>query len=550
MKRQIEKLVKETLDNLASSEGWPVADRATEITIPKKESFGDFSVNSAMTLAASLKTNPRKIAEVIVKELETSELLSSVSIAGPGFINMTVKPEYWVEELEHVLEKPDEFGNTDIGGGKKVMVEFVSANPTGPLHIGHGRGAAVGDVIARILSTAGYEVLSEYYINDVGLQMDNLGRSAIERAKEILGQESEVPTYKGEYMIEVAQKFLDKNGEGVLDKPEEELLKSAREFAAKEILDSIKADLVDFRVNFDEWFSESTLHDNDEVENVIEKLIDKDHLYEKDGAIWLKTEPAGDEKDRVVRRANGITTYLAADIAYHKSKFERGFDTIVNVWGADHHGYIPRMRAVISALGHDPDKMAVRLVQIVNLKRGGKVLPMSTREGVFTTLREIIDEVGVDATRYFFLMRSADSHLDFDVDLAKKQGDENPVFYVQYAHARCANIFLTAEDRGAKKLAFADIDKSLLTGADEIRLIRKILELPDFVASSARLYQPHLITQYLAELSTAFHYFYAHNRVVTDDSALTSARLLLVEAVKTALARGLWLVGVKAPDKM
>lgn len=550
MKQAVQKIVADTYKKVAQDAGWPPLNRPVEISIPKEENFGDFSSNLSMTLASTLKTNPRKIAEQLVKKLGKESFFSSVSIDGPGFINLTITPKHWVNELATVVNKPEDFGRIDIGKGEKVMVEFVSANPTGPLHIGHGRGAAVGDSIARILKKAGYDVFSEYYINDVGLQMDNLGRSAIERAKEFCGKPSEEPTYKGDYMKDVAKKFIAKFGAEILDKPEGELLNNARSFAAKNILDGIKTDLDDFGVGFDGWFSEASLHETGAVDDLIEKLAKENHLYENEGAIWLKTDAEGDEKDRVVRRANGITTYLAADIAYHKTKFDRGFDAVVNVWGADHHGYIPRMRAVVAALGHDPDKMTVRLVQIVNLKRGGKVVAMSTRGGVFATLREIIDEVGVDATRYFFLMRSADSHLDFDVDLAKKHSDENPVYYIQYAHARCSNIFVTADERKIDRVSFDKIDQKLISGEDDIRLIRKLLKLPDSVASAARLYQPHIIPQYLTELAAAFHSYYTKNRVVTEDIPLSQARLLLVDAVKIALASGLGLIGVSAPERM
>jgi len=381
------------------------------------------------------------------------------------------------------------------------------------------------------------------------VQMDNLGKSTIERAKEFLGKPFEEPPYKGDYIIDIAKDFLSAKGESALDLPADEALALAREFTSNAILGGIKKDLADFRVGFDEWFSESKLHSG-EVEDAIEGLMKDGHIYEKEGALWLKTESAGDEKDRVVKRANGVTTYLAADIAYHKNKFERGFERIVDIWGADHHGYIPRMKAMVAALGFDPENLVVRLVQIVNLKRGGELVAMSTRGGVFTTLREIMDEVGVDATRYFFLMRSADSHLDFDVDLAKKQSDENPVYYIQYAHARCANIFVTAAGRKVEFPGFGKIDKSKLEGEDELRLIKKLLQFPDVVAYCAESFQPHPLTGYLTEVAAAFHYFYKHHRVVTEDVELSKARLALVESTRIVLSNGLYLLGITAPDRM
>ncbi len=551
MKLAIRALIEKAYNSTASAEGWAQAnDIAFDVTVPKEEKHGDFSCNAAMILASKLKTNPRAIALKLAARLEEEALFSSVKVAGAGFINMTVQPLEWVSFLGAIISEKEKFGSVDIGKGRKVMIEFVSANPTGPLHIGHGRGAAVGDALARILEKAGYDTHKEYYINDVGLQMENLGRSTINRAKELLGKPFDAPDYKGEYIKDIAKEYIACKGEDVLELPPAEAVLSASEFTADSILKGIRRDLDDFDVKFDKWFSEESLHSAGAVESTIEKLQADGHIYEKDGALWLSTESAGDEKDRVVRRANGITTYLAADIAYHKDKFDRGFETVVDVWGADHHGYIPRMKATVSALGLDPDRLVVRLVQLVSLKRGGKTVAMTTRGGVFTTLREIIDEVGVDVTRYFFLMRSADSHLDFDVDLAKKHSDENPVFYIQYAHARCANIFVTASEKGVKNISFDELDKSLLNNKDEVRLIRKLSQLPGVVASCAEGFQPHPVTQYLTETAAAFHYFYRHNRVVTDDVPLTQARLKLVEATMITLKNGLALLGISAPTRM
>ncbi|MBI5816181.1 MAG: arginine--tRNA ligase [Nitrospinae bacterium] len=550
MKQTVLKIVEKAYRETAAAEGWNEAPSFFEITTPKEEKFGDFSCNAAMILASKLKTSPRAIAEKLKERIAKDDTLSAVSIAGPGFINMTVKPEVWVESLDEIFRNPVSYGNADLGKGAKVMVEFVSANPTGPLHIGHGRGAAFGDSLARILTKAGYDVHKEYYINDVGLQMDNLGNSTLERARELLEKPFGEPAYKGEYMKDVARGFLDKYGGKVLDEPQAEALPKARKYAAETIMEDIRKDLADFRVGFDEWFSEEELHKRGEVAALIELLLKNGAIYENEGALWLKTDIAGDDKDRVVRRANGPTTYLAADIAYHKNKLDRGFHTMVDIWGADHHGYVPRLKAVVAALGADPERLVARLVQIVNLKRGGELVAMSTRSGVFTTLREILDEVGVDATRFFFLMRSTDSQMEFDVDLAKKHSDENPVYYIQYAHARCANIFTTAKERGVEMVPFGQVDKSQLAGEDELRLIRKLAGFPDVVAGCAEAYHVHPIPQYLLDLAGLFHSFYKHHRVVTENVPLSQARLKLVEAVKTVIGNGLELLGVEAPERM
>ncbi|MGK7345729.1 MAG: arginine--tRNA ligase [Candidatus Nitrospinota bacterium M3_3B_026] len=545
----VREIVDKAFKAAAEAEGWNGHERVDyDVAPPKDETFGDFSLNLAMTLASKLKKNPREIAARLAGEIEKSGFFSSVTIAGPGFINMTAPPEKWADELAGILEAGDDFGKSDMGRGEKVIVEFVSANPTGPLHIGHGRGAAVGDTLARLLRWTGYDVHTEYYINDAGLQMDNLGKSTIERAKELLGRDFEEPPYKGDYIKQIARSFLDEKGEDILES--EDALDEARRFTASAILAGIKKDLADFRVHYDEWFSEASLHEAGSVEKLLEELKEAGSVYEKDGALWLRTGTAGDEKDRVVRRANGAPTYLAADIAYHKNKLDRGFSKMVDIWGADHHGYIPRMKAAIAALGSDPERLVVRLSQMVNLKRGGEVVAMSTRGGVFTTLREIMDEVGVDAARYFFLMRSADSHMDFDVDLAKKQSEENPVYYIQYAHARCANIFVTAREREVEQVEFGRVRKELLGGESELSLIKGLSRFPEVAQACAENLQAPPLTQHLTDIAARFHYFYKHHRVVTGDLELTRARLALTAAVRIVLKNGLRLLGVAAPDRM
>ncbi|MBI4665322.1 MAG: arginine--tRNA ligase [Nitrospinae bacterium] len=551
MKEAVKRVVERAFARIAPVEGWDAtAPASLEISVPKDEKFGDFSCNIAMILASRLKSNPRAIATKIAEGITAEGEFAEVTVAGPGFINLRLKPEKWAGSLGSILNEGEAFGKSAFGGGQRVIVEYVSANPTGPLHIGHGRGAAFGDSLSRILSWAGFDTHREYYINDVGLQMDNLGRSTLARARELLGQPFDEPAYKGEYMKDVARDFLKAEGEAVLSLPPEEALAKARKFSADAILEGIKKDLADFRVGFDQWFSENSLHEDGEVNALIEQFLRDGHIYEHEGALWLKTDTVGDDKDRVVKRANGPTTYLAADIAYHKNKVDRGYKTMVDIWGADHHGYVPRLKAVVSALGANPDNLVVRLVQIVNLKRGGELIAMSTRSGVFTTLREIMDEVGADATRYFFLMRSIESQMEFDVDLAKKQSDENPVYYIQYAHARCVNIFVTARERGVPLVPFAQIGVNNLLGEDELRLVKKLLMFPDVVADCARDFQTHPIPQYLLEVAGLFHYFYKHNRVVTEDLELSKARLALVEAARIVFRNGLWLLGVNAPERM
>ncbi|MFW2331624.1 MAG: arginine--tRNA ligase, partial [Nitrospinota bacterium] len=434
----------------------------------------------------------------------------------------------------------------------KVLIEFVSANPTGPLHIGHGRGAALGDSLQRILNFAGFDVESEYYINDSGLQIENLGRSLIYRATELTDQSTDQLEllYKGDYLIPIARKFVEMIEQKKLTLDNENILELASEFATNTILADIKEELTTFNVKFNNWFSEKSLHDSKKVDLVIDKLLSSGEIYEKDGALWLKTESANDEKDRVVRRTNGLATYLAADIAYHEDKFNRGFAKIINIFGADHHGYIPRMKAVAKAIGREPDNLIVKLIQLVNLKRGGEIISMSTREGLFTSLNEIVNEVGIDACRYFFVNRSAEAKLDFDLDLAKLQTEENPVFYIQYAYARSASIFRLADERSIKLDSFDEIKETLLNNSDELRLIKKLLVFPEIVKSSADNLAPLHIADYLKELAALFHRFYKFNRIITEEIKESKSKLMLLKAVMITIKNGLNLLGVKAPERM
>lgn len=530
-------------------------DFEPELEIPSLAQHGDYATNAAMVLAKSLKKNPREIAEKLSEPITSlgANILDRLEIAGPGFINFFIKKEAFRRVLPMVFEQGENFGKTDVGKGRFVQVEFVSANPTGPLHVGHGRGAAVGDALARILEASGYRVHREYYINDVGKQMNILGRSLYLRYLELLGRQIEFPEdhYRGDYMKDLARDFLQEVGTKYLDIPEDEAVSVCSKYAAQKILDGIRKDLEDFRVTYDEWFSEEKLHREGMVESAIDQLRSRGFIYEQDGAVWFKSSLFGDEKDRVIIRSNGAKTYFAADIAYHWNKMQRGFDTIIDIWGADHHGYVPRIKAVVEALGFDPKKLNIILVQLVNLLRGGQPVAMSTRAGEFVTLREVMDEVGVDAARYMFLTRRSDSPLDFDLELAKAQSSENPVYYVQYAHARISSLFAVAAEREVKldvETAFKHLDR--LEEPQEIQLTKILGEFPFVVKKSAECLEPHRIPYYLHELASTFHAYYNHHRILTDDDALTQARLALAGAIHIVLKNALKLIGLSAPDKM
>ncbi|MBI3793984.1 MAG: arginine--tRNA ligase, partial [Nitrospinae bacterium] len=421
---------------------------AVSVEVPPDEKFGDFSTNAAMVTARFFKKPPVKIAEVIAALLKADPLFESVTVVPPGFINLVVKKSEWISEFKDIPADNSDYGKLPPKKGEKVLLEFVSANPTGPLHIGHGRGAAVGDTLGRLLKKAGYDVTTEYYTNDTGLQMENLGKSTLARYRQHFGQDAPFPEngYQGEYIKDIAKQVADKHGDNFLKMSDAEVLPFFSKFTGDLILDDIKADLEKFRVSFDVWASEKYFHENGEVEKAIKDLTASGSIYESEGALWLKSkELAGDEKDRVVKRTGGATTYLASDIAYHAGKYRRGFTKIIDIWGADHHGYIARMKATVKALGQNPDSLQPILIQIVSLKKDGQIIAMSTRSGKFTTLKEVVDDVGVDAARFTFLTRSHEAQLEFDLDLTKQQSSDNPVYYVQYAHARISNIIVQFE---------------------------------------------------------------------------------------------------------
>ena len=524
-----------------------------EVDLPREDSHGDYASNIAMILASSQRENPRKIAGLIVDNIEDdNNIVEKIEIAGPGFINFFIRKEMWATLLKEVEVQGPRYGKSDFGKGKKVQVEFVSANPTGPLHIGHARGAVIGDVIANILQAAGFSVSREYYINDAGNQMNNLGKSVWFRYLELLGDTIEFPTdcYQGTYITDLSREIYEKHGDDLRSGGEEEAIPFLTDYAADFILEGIKDDLKAFGVEFDCYFSEKDLYEDDGVEKLLRELQEKGHIYREEKTLWFKTTDFDDEKDRVVIRENGDPTYFAADIAYHKNKYSRGFDRVIDVWGADHHGYIPRMYAGIQAIGKGKEALDIVLVQLVNLLRDGAPVAMSTRAGEFITLREVIDEVGKDAARYNFLMRRSNSHLDFDLELAKKESNENPVYYVQYAHARISSIVRTAIERGQHVPCYDDVDLSLLTEQEEYDMIKLIDRFPELVEGSVKALEPHRIPFYINDLASLFHSYYNKHRVVSDDTKLTQARLFLIKSLGTVFGNALRLLGVSAPEKM
>ena len=554
MKHFVRKLINSALDQ-AKNNGDLELSVMPEVVVekPKEEKFGDFSTSLAMGLSKSEKRKPYEVAEILSRHLQSSEeYIASVTIAGPGFLNLIMKPIFFLERLVKVAEQGDQYGSSNAGQGKKVLLEFVSANPTGPLHVGHGRGAAVGDMLGRLLDKAGYDVSTEYYINDVGNHMNTLGRSTWARYLELQGKVNEFPAdyYQGDYIKDIARDIKNKHGNEFLNKTEEQVLSFFREYALGSVLDGIKKDLSDFDVSFDRWFSEKNLYDQKLVDTSVNWLREEKHVYDKDGAVWLKSSKFNDEKDRVLIKQSGEKTYFCSDIAYHKNKIDRGFEWIVDLWGADHHGYVPRMKSALKAMGYDESVFKVMLIQFVSLKRGGEKVSMSTRSGEFETLAEVIKDVGLDATRFFFLMRSSDTHLDFDLELAKKESADNPVFYIQYAHARICSIFRKATENGIKLLDSADIDLSPLKNEEEFIMIKKILSFGETIEKSAELLEVHRIAFYLKDLVGTFHRYYSRNRIVSDDHALSSARLFLMNCLRITIRNGLSVMGVSAPDRM
>ncbi len=557
------------------------AAEAIEVSRTRDAKFGDFATNLAMKLAKPAKMNPRELAAKIIAALPANAAVEKAEIAGPGFINFYVAKTETVGIVARILKQGDAFGRSTVGAGQKVQVEFVSANPTGPLHVGHGRGAAYGAVVADLFEAIGYDVQREYYVNDAGRQMHILAVSVWLRYLELAGEEIPFPAngYQGDYVWDIGATIHREHGddyrfaavEVFADVPPDEpaggdkeahidaLIERARQLLGEEryrvvfdagltaILDNIRNDLAAFGVEYDNWYSERSLMESNKVEACITRLQEAGYLYEKEGALWFRSTDFGDEKDRVVRRDNGQTTYFASDIAYHLDKVERGFDRIIDVWGADHHGYVPRVRAAMKALAGSDEALDVLLIQFANLYRGGEKVQMSTRSGSFVTLRELREEVGRDAARFFYVMRRHDQHLDFDLDLAKSQSNDNPVYYIQYAHARVATVLRKFDEAGYRH---SEPDLALLTEPEEDALLKQLAAYPERVEQAALAMEPHQIANYLRELATLFHSYYTAQQFLVEDEALRNARIALCRATQQVIRNGLGLLGVSAPEQM
>ena len=520
-----------------------------QLTVPPKKEFGDFASNFAMQSARALRCNPRVLAQYIVENLDCP-YVKKTEIAGPGFINFYLNPDWVYDMLARIVEAGENYGNLPKASDEKIQLEYVSANPTGPLHVGHGRGAAVGSALGNLLKAAGYDVEQEYYINDAGNQMNNLARSVNARYLELLGKEIEFPEdgYHGHDIIDTAQRIINKYGDRFLLMGEEERLEEFKTIAYQEKLAALKEDLERFNVRFDVWFSEKTLHEANKIKEACDTLLEKGYMYEQDGALWLKSTAFGDDKDRVVIRDNGVPTYFAADIAYHANKFGRGFDRVINLWGADHHGYIARMKAAMQCMGYQPEQLEILILQMVRLLRDGQEVKMSKRTGQSVTLNELIDEVGTDAARFFFVMRSIDSQLDFDLDLAKKKSNDNPVFYVQYAHARICSIMRQVAEAGIEVQGKGDY--KLLTEPVEVDLIKKLGEYPEMLATAAKERAVQQVAHYVYDLAGLFHSAYNQCRILGVNEELQQARLAMVMAVGHVVRHALSILGVSAPEKM
>ncbi len=560
MKKRVSGYVDKAVAAVAAARGLDSVELPEiAIELPREKAFGDFSSNIAMHLAGRWKDNPRALGAALKVELDKEPGLAKVTIDGPGFINMTLDVSGWHLRLHDILQQGDGYARLDYGAGQKVLVEFVSANPTGPLHIGHGRGAAVGDVLARILRWAGFTVEREYYVNDAGNQMLVLGRSLRWRYLELLGhRQGEIPEgyYRGEYLVGLAQTLRADQGDLLvavdISEEDDAGLELFTRTAADAILLGIREDLNLFGVEFEHWTSEKEFFTSGKVDLALSELNKKGVLYEEDGARWFASSRFGDEKDRVVVRANGVKTYFASDIAYHREKYERGYDLLVDVWGADHHGYVPRLKAAIEALGNKPESFAAILVQLVSLSRSGNPVAMSTRAGEFITLEEVVKEVGKDAARYFFLTRRSDSQLEFDLELAKSRNSDNPVYYAQYAHARICSIFRKIEDEGLEIDGSGNTTSSgsSLTLPEELDLIKKLDDFTVVLESSARTLEPHRVTYYLDDLAAQLHSYYNRNRIINEEGKVSGDRLLLITAIRQVLKICLTLLGVSAPKKM
>ena len=523
------------------------------IEVPREKDHGDFAANLAMLLSKKVHLPPRKVAGILMDCIDLQGLpVEKVEVAGPGFINFYLDPGWVLGVLPGIITLDENYGRTDLGGGAKVQIEFVSANPTGLLHMGNARGAALGDSIASILNFCGYQVTREFYINDAGHQIELLGDSLQARYFQLLDRPAEIPAegYHGEDIIETVKGFINLYGDSYLNIDEDKRKNALIDYTLKEKLAVIKKTLLSFGVSYDVWFSEQDLHNNGVVKEIVDRLISMGYLYEHEGALWFKAKEFGVEKDEVILRSNGAPTYFATDIAYHFNKFQRGFDRIINIWGADHHGHVARMKGAVAALGYNPDALHVIIMQLVRLYRGKEIVRMSKRAGQYVTLEELIEEVGRDAARYFFVMRSADSHLDFDLDLARSQSNENPVYYIQYAHARICSILRQLDETGKTLPAPGPDYLNLLKEEAELVLARRLADFPEEVSMAAKDLAPQRLTRYLHEVAGLLHSFYNSHRVISPDEKLSCARLILVRATRVVLCNGMRLLGIQAPERM
>jgi arginyl-tRNA synthetase len=583
LKQIINDLIAQALLELAQASQIPAELSVNiQVTPARDASQGDYASNIALMLAKPVGMAPRALAELIVGKLPAVDAIEKIEVAGPGFINFFVASSTSHSVIRRILEQGEDFGRSELGQGSKIQVEFVSANPTGPLHVGHGRGAAFGATLANLLSFVGYEVQKEYYVNDAGRQMHILGTSVWLRYLELCGETIVFPSngYQGDYVWDIAATLHRENADrfhrpvaqvmadvsadapaGDKEKHIDDLIANAHgllgedeyrivfDLALVTLTDVIRVDLQNFGVDFDRWFSERSLSDEGLIEQAITRLQDNGHVYEQDGALWFRSSDFGDEKDRVVRRDNGQTTYFASDIAYHMNKFDRGFDKVINIWGADHHGYIPRVKASLSALGYLADNLEVQLVQFANLFENGIKISMSTRSGEFVTLRQLREDVGLDAARFFYVMRKAEQHMDFDLDLAREQSNDNPVYYLQYAHARICSVRRQCIDKGID-VSVAEANLARLDNTHEQALVKQLGQFPERVEAAASRREPHLVVNYMRDLANQFHSWYNAHHFLVDDSELRDARLALASAIGQVLRNGLKLMGVSAPEKM
>ncbi len=559
LKDDLSQAFRMAIREVAEGAGW-LLEGVPEILwdYPSESSFGDLSTTVAFSLAKQVRKRPQEIAEAIVKRLTLDpSVVERVEVAGAGYLNVFIAKHWWHQVIREILRAGALYGRAQVGKGKKVQVEFVSANPTGPLHVGHGRGAALGDALANLLQAVGFQVEREYYVNDAGTQTEILGRSVFARYQQLLGRDVPFPEvgYQGRYIMELARAIIQREGDRFLNADEKTAVPAFSAFAIKEILRWIRADLDAFGVHFDRWFEESALYKRhpEQAQTLLEEALallkEKGLIYEEEGALWFRSTAFGDDKDRVLIRSSGEPTYYASDVAYHLEKFRRGYDLVIDIWGHDHHGYVQRVKAAVQALGYPKDALQILLIQLVNLLRGGRPVAMSTRAGEFVTLKEVLDEVGKDAARFIFLTRRAEAPLDFDLEVAKAQSDENPVYYVQYAYARLSSVLREAEKAGFHA-PYLDADLSLLTLPEELSLVKQMALYPEVILGAAMNFEPHRLTVYLQEVAGQLHRYYRRHRFISADSSLSRARLALAEAVRSIIGDALGLLGVAVPERM